>query len=244
MSIKLLEDNFITSAEGEVVVKTYHCTELDPILGWFGYRINGYISVTNKRLLYYACGSSGYGASGNSRSCVELWLADACNIKQEIGTRFSMLRLFLASIIVYVLGSATNLGLAAFFHQVFSQIEVGSMTVRLLALFKITVATLVAAKSFSKPYEKVSRLALAAVAAGLIANLQLALAWQVAAGMIPTWYLWFGFLLVAVTGLYVLWCLYWFIRREYIHIRVVGKSAFNDNPPINISADSFWSELI
>ena len=239
--MNIFEDNRLTPAEGEVAVKTYHCTTLDPIFAWFGRKINGYITVTNKRVLYYACGSSGYGATGNSQSCVEVWLPDACNITQDVGTRFSLVRLFLASIIVFLVGSATNLGLAAFLNQAFSQMDVEPTTVRLLALLKISVAALVASKTFSIPYEKISRLALAAVVAGLIANLHLALAWGVFAGMIPATYLWFGFFLDAVAGFYVLWCLYWFIRREYIHIRLAGKNSSMKDPPIHIFAASFWS---
>lgn len=243
MNIKILEDNHLTPAEGEVAVKTYHCTALDPIFAWFGMKINGYISVTNKRLLYYAFGSSGYGAAGNSRSCVAVWLADACNITQEIGTRFSLLRLILAGGVIFVIGSATNLGTTVFLKLAFPQMDIGPMTIRLLTLVKISVAAIITARTFSIPHEKISRVALVAVVAGLTANLHLALTWGVFVGMIPVPYLWFGFLLDVAVTLYSLWCLYWFIRREYIHIKVVGKNANNQYPPIDISANSFWSRI-
>jgi len=66
MSFKLI-DNHLAPAEGEIVVRTYHCTNLSPVFALMGLKTDGYLTVTNQRVVYFAEGSSVYGAAGNSK---------------------------------------------------------------------------------------------------------------------------------------------------------------------------------
>jgi len=92
MSFKLI-DNHLTPAEGEIVVRSYHCTTLSPVFAFIGLKTNGYLTVTNKRVVYFAEGSSLFGATGNSKYYDEVPLADIANLSLRKGTRFSFLRL-------------------------------------------------------------------------------------------------------------------------------------------------------
>src|SRR4051812_18728122 len=92
MSFKLI-DNHLTPAEREVTVRTYHCTTLSPAFSLVGLKTNGYLTVTNKRIVYFAEGSSLFGAAGNSKLSKEVPMADVANLSFGKGTRFSFLRL-------------------------------------------------------------------------------------------------------------------------------------------------------
>ena len=195
--------------------------------------------------MYYACGASGYGAAGNSRSCVEVWLADACNITQDIGTRFSMLRLFLAQIVSLLVFAATNIALKGILllAALVSENKVADpLIIRLIIFLQLSIAAMFVCKSFLVSYEKMSRLIFVVVAASVMFNLILTLL-PLSFGVIPRLYFWAGIAMAILLVVYYLWCLYWFIRREYIHIKVVGKNANMKDPPINISADSLWSRI-
>lgn len=242
MSIKLFEDNHLTPAEGEVAVKTYHCTALDPIFTWFGVKIDGYVTVTNKRLVYFASGSSGYGATGNSRSCVEVWLPDACNITQAIGTRFSILRLVLAGVISFALGALTNLGLFAIWTAMFTSGAASLANVRLMLFLQVALATFCTVRALFTPHDRIARLAFSAVSLGALFNLKAVLLFSAVVDLPPV-YSWSTWIIGAALAAQFLWSLYWFVRRRYFHIKVVGKNANMVNPPINISADSFWSRI-
>src|ERR1035437_200269 len=99
MSFKLI-DNHLSPAEGEVVVRTYHCTNLSPIFTLIGLKTDGYLTVTNRRVVYFAEGSSGYGAAGQSKCYSEVPLADVANLSFSNGTRFSFLRLLCGLVFV------------------------------------------------------------------------------------------------------------------------------------------------
>ena len=237
-----MEDNHVTPAEGEVTVKSYHCTALDPIFAWFGVRINGYLTVTNKRLLYYACGVTGYGATGNSRSCVEVWLPDACNITQDIGTRFSILRLFLASVISFVVAKVTQLGLFYIWVRFIASGAADLTTVRLAIFLEVVLAIFCTVSALLTAYDKIARLVFSSVALCVLYNLNAVLLFSTAADLSPAYY-WGSWAIGALLAAQFLLSLYWFVRRRYYHIKVVGKNANMINPPINISADSFWSRI-
>jgi hypothetical protein len=54
----------ITLSDGEVIIRTYHCTSSKPsLLAWFAVDNNGYITVTNKRVIYRSLGKSSHGIS-------------------------------------------------------------------------------------------------------------------------------------------------------------------------------------
>ena len=84
-------DSYLAPAEGEVVVRNYHCTSLSPVFRLIGTKIDGFLTVTNKRIVYFATGSSLFGIRGHSRQCSDVPIADVANIMLGNGTRFSLL---------------------------------------------------------------------------------------------------------------------------------------------------------
>ena len=258
MSIKLLEDH-LTPAEGEHVVKTFHCTTLDPMLFRIGTKINGYITVTNKRLIYFAHGHSGFGAQGSNRQAIELPIADVSNIEQISGTRFDIVRLIFGIITVILSCSFTSVLIEYLISQftpktggIFGQLMGPSLEqYRIVFLIKVMLATFFIARSFLTPWNQLTRLIFAAAGAGIIggAAVNPVGIFSLARCFLPSgWdsvldvYIWISQMLGALAYLYIIWCLYWFIRRGYIAIGVTSKSG-RSHPTINISGFSLWSKF-
>ena len=85
--------------EGEVSVKTYLCTEFNSRV--FGINAQGYLEVTNKRLLFQALGKS---MSGWSVIHSEVAIQDVSEIKIYKGNSFNIL--------LFILGIVVSLALA------------------------------------------------------------------------------------------------------------------------------------
>jgi hypothetical protein len=234
MSIKLLEDH-LTPAEDEQVVKTYHCTTLDPMLFQIGSKINGYITVTNKRLVYFATGYSGFGAKGNSKKSIELPIADISNMAQGVGTRFDIIRLIVGLITGFVFAAMAAIVVNFLMLMFIAHISPGSVQSRLVVFIDIAIATLLVARSFLTPFDCLTRTMFAAAGFGIIYNFRLSMFFL----GVPSLYIWAGQALGALVALYLLWCLYWFIRRNYLTINVSSKSGYS--VPIQIRGFSLWS---
>lgn len=82
MSFKLMNEHLV-AAEGESSVRTYHCTKT--------FWSNGFLTITNKRVVFFASGSSCWGVGGNSTVYNEVPLADVATLALGRGTKFSML---------------------------------------------------------------------------------------------------------------------------------------------------------
>lgn len=99
MAFDLLHDH-LTPAEGETTVRSYHCTSLSSWL--LSLKAEGYLTVTNKRLVFYASGSS---LGGKSILHSEVPIADVSGINSYKGTHFSFSHLLTALVVSFVLGS-------------------------------------------------------------------------------------------------------------------------------------------
>jgi hypothetical protein len=95
MPFKLLGE-YLTPADREDTVRTYHCTSL--ISRLLGVQAEGYLTVTNKRVVFYAYGSS---YAGKSVLHNEVPIADVSGLSTYKGTYFSIGH-FLAAVIVSV----------------------------------------------------------------------------------------------------------------------------------------------
>lgn len=96
MGYKLLEQH-LTPAERESAVKSYHCTSLASRL--LGLKAEGYLTVTNKRVVFHAFGSS-YGGESVLQS--EMPVEDVSGISFYKGTYFSVFHLLTALFLAWI----------------------------------------------------------------------------------------------------------------------------------------------
>jgi hypothetical protein len=103
----LIQHN-VTPAEGEQSVRTYCCTRYKS--SFLGIQTEGYLGVTNKRVIYQATGSS---TGGRSVIQSEVPIADVSGLTSFKGIYFSILHLLgvliLTSVIVPLLTTAIGL---------------------------------------------------------------------------------------------------------------------------------------
>ena len=252
MGFNLFEKE-LASAEGETIVKTYHCSKLSPALALFGLRVNGYVVVTNRRLVYYAEGSSGFGATGNNRLYNEVPLAEVTNISMSQGTRFSLLRLigglFSAMIIIQSVTAVLGLIWGQLGHE-------NPYFLRAFIFVQLAVAAYLVARVSRIERESFARILLSACTLGLIAwggqvpslpglspnGVFMALGRAMRPEIIPPAYSWVLLCLALLSGGYFLWCLYWFVRRQYFLMGVVSKSS--QYPSITIAGYSVFGRQI
>ncbi len=242
MSFKLI-DNHLSPAEGEIVVRTYHCTNLSPVFALIGLKTDGYLTVTNKRVVYFAEGSSVYGAAGNSKLYNEVPIADVANLSLSKGTRFSFLRLLCgllfgqipAAIVTVILSSVMS---------VLEGIGGGSnpYLLRFGVFVQLSVAILLVFRSLSIPRESIVRLMLAASSLSLVLSVPaLVLVHARGLQLLPSIYQPGLAILSIPLACYWLWCLYWFIRREYLTMAIRSKT--NWPPSIQIAGVSWWGRI-
>jgi len=242
MSFKLI-DNHLAPAEGEVVVRTYHCTNLSPVFALIGLKTDGYLTVTNKRVVYFAEGSSVYGAAGNSKLYNEVPIADVANISLRKGTRFSFLRLLCGLLFGQIPAGIITLILSGVL-SVLGGADSGSnpYLLRLGVFLQLSVASLLVFRSLSIPRESVVRFMLAASGLSLVLSVPaLALAHGRGLQLLPSIYQSAMTILSIPLVCYWLWCLYWFIRREYLTMAIRSKT--NWPPSIQIAGVSWWGRI-
>ena len=85
----------VTACDGEVTVKTYQCSYFNSIL--LGFKADGFVEVTNKRLLFQAIGK---GSSKKSIIHSEVPLPEVVGINIYKGQGFNIFRLLLGIIIL------------------------------------------------------------------------------------------------------------------------------------------------
>lgn len=90
----------VTPCEGEVSIKSYQCTQFNSRV--FGLKANGFLEVTNKRLLFQALGK---GMNGYSVIHSEVAISDVSEIKIYKGNSFNILML--------IIGIILSIGVAA-----------------------------------------------------------------------------------------------------------------------------------
>ena len=238
MSFQIIR-NHLSPAEGEIVVRTYHCTTISPVFALIGLKIDGYLTVTNKRLVYFSEGSSLFGVAGSSKHYDEVPLADVANISLSRGTRFSFLRLLggllFGQIPAVIVTSLLLLALSASGGG-------NPYMIRLCVFLQLFAAGLLVLSSLSISRESVVRFMLAASGLLLVASLP-ALALASGRGLPPLSPIYKQAMLILSVPLlgYWLWCLYWFIRREYLIMAI--KSKTNWPPSIRIEGVSWWGRI-
>jgi tetratricopeptide (TPR) repeat protein len=238
MSFQLLS-NRLAPAEGETLVRSYHCTTVSPAFGLIGLKIDGYLTVTNKRLVYYAEGSSLFGITGNSKRDDEVPLADVANISLSRGTRFSFLRLLGALLFGQIPAAIIAFGflvaLSVLGRSNFYLLQLGS-------LLQLSAAWILVLLSLSISRESIVRFMLAATSLFLVVSAPV-LGFTSARGLpsLPPGY---GLTMLALGMpllVYWAWCLYWFFRREYLTLALRSKT--NWPPSIQIVGVSWWGRI-
>jgi tetratricopeptide (TPR) repeat protein len=242
MSFQIINKH-LSPAEGESVVRTYHCTSLSPVFALIGLKTDGYLTVTNKRLIYYSEGSSVFGVAGGSKHYDEVPLADVANLSLSRGTRFSFLRLLGGLLFGQIPGCIIVLVFLVALSMLGRESEGGnSYLLRLDVFLQLSAAGLLVLRSLSIPRESVVRFMLAASGLLLVASTPvLALACGNGMLLLPPIYR-SAMLILSVPLLgYWLWCLYWFIRREYLILAIRSKT--NWPPSIHIAGVSWWGRI-
>lgn len=226
MTFELLGAN-LTPAEHEETVRTYHCTTLTS--GLLRLRAEGYLTITNKRAVFYAFGNS---FSGKSILQSEVPIADISGINCYKGTYFSLKRLFvvlaLSFIIVNIVITISGLTVFTSFISLLSRNpSVMSRESNLPSFFWIlvflTLFTLVG--SFFISSKKIWRSVLAFVGTTFLLGLAI-----------------FGgnnglvYILVFIAAIYSFICSFWYAQRETLSLAIGSKGGLYT--PIAISGIS------
>lgn len=217
----------VVPAQGENTVRTYHCTSLSS--GWLRLKAEGYLTITNKRVIFYAFGSS-YG--GTSIFLSEAPIADISGINSYKGTSFSIMRLLTALVASFVVGSILN---AIINTATLLLVRGDPGTIQGVSLF-LPIA--IAAFSFFFFKEGQIQRPILASTGAMVAF------WLGGASMAGSFFSGFtapssvnvGGLTPFVifgSGIYVLVTLYWYAKRESISLAIGSKGG--SSTPITIS---------
>lgn len=123
----------IVPAEGEISVKTYLCTAFNSFL--FGIKANGYLEVTNKRVLFQAMGNDRSKSPSVLHS--EVPISEVVGINIYKGKTFNLLRL-IVGIILHLLSAPIVAVLMAFILSGLDNSPVLSQII-IWALFGVSV---------------------------------------------------------------------------------------------------------
>lgn len=118
----------ISPAEGEVSIKAYLCTHFDSQL--FGIKADGYLEVTNKRLLFQSVGKN---VSGNSAIHSEVAIGDVSEIKIYKGKTFNVALFLLGVILVLIIAAAVK----GFFYAALNSNVWGTLFALALSVYGI-----------------------------------------------------------------------------------------------------------
>jgi len=217
-----LIQNNITPADGEQSVRTYCCTYYKSKL--LGIETNGYLGVTNKRVIFQATNAS---TSGNNVIQSEVPVADVSGISSYKGIYFSILHLLGAIILTLIIASIaiSLLGLIAVAIENYDLFQVLGWAVALLAFFSSFV---VEVKSIWRP---------------VFAGLSMASFIALGGGSLLNSFSFFGrsnrsggfiFFLAAIMLIYAIVCAFWYARRPTFSLSVNSKGG--SNTPIAISS--------
>lgn len=216
-----LLDTAVSPANDEETIRTYFCTYYRSRL--IGLEAEGYLGVTNKRVIFHANGSS---AGSNSVIQSEVPIADISGIASFKGTYFSIWHalgaFFVSALISIVVSTLVNyLGWQAGYDT----FQVVGWIVAIAAL----------AGSFALKSQVIWRSVLAAVSVSVVASLGVSRftnsfmsnLFSGGSGMGPE--LVVGFLV----GLYTLLCFFWYARRPTFSLSISSKGG--SSTPISIS---------
>ncbi|MCI0558930.1 MAG: hypothetical protein MN733_10575 [Nitrososphaera sp.] len=240
MNFKLLGEH-LTPAEGELTVRAYHCTSLASRL--LSLKAKGYLTITNKRVVFYAHGSS---YAGKSVLHSEVPIADVSGINTYKGTYFSIGHFLGALIVSFWAGiiiSAIVSGLVTLIVNLLAS-EFDFESTQVIAIILGILGLVAIIRSAAYPKDKIWRPILAASGASLLGGL--GGVFEIVAGLfggdggLRTLLL--GLLLGLRTllliggffaGIYAIITLFWYARRETISLTVGSKGG--SSTPIAIS---------
>lgn len=101
--------NFEFSVEGEQIVRTYECTRLRKL---FSPPTIGYLTITNKRILFH---SSGKSISGHSELINDMPLEDAAAVNAYLGVSINWLLFSVFALVLFGLSTLLDSVLPRFF---------------------------------------------------------------------------------------------------------------------------------
>ena len=208
----LIQHN-VTPAEGEISVRTYSCTQYTS--KFLGLQTEGYLGVTNKRVIYQALSSS---AGGRSVIQSEVPISDVSGLTSFKGIYFSILHLLgvlvLTAIIISLLTSA--IGFMAVLLESFTAFQVITW---LIVISGLIGSFLVSIKSIWRPILAGLTVAgLAALGGGsLLNNFSLFGGGRGSGG--------WEFVLAIFALLYALLCAFWYARRPTFALEINSKGS-------------------
>lgn len=224
MTFYLLGVN-LAPAEQETTVRTYHCTTLSSSL--LQLKAEGYLTITNKRAVFYAFGKS---YAGKSILQSEVPIADISGINCYKGTYFSLKYLFVALVLSFVVGTLIN---SIFFMWFLAQDFRNPLSmIRGFNMLRITfwILPLIAlGGSFFIPRKKIWRSVLASTGTlSLLGTVVPSFVWGGAGQLV--------IILALIAAIYSLVCFFWYARRETMSLAIGSKGG--SNTPIAISGIS------
>lgn len=235
MGFSLL-DQELTPAEGEITVRNYFCTTVSSRL--LGLSANGYLTVTNKRVVFYA---SGLGLAGKSVLHSEVPIADVSGITSYKGTYFSLSHLLGALAVSFLSSSLT----AAIGGSIITSVllrdprSIGGAQALLLVL-----GLLLLLGSFLASRESILRSVVAAASValfGLLAGTGLPGSLSGGFGVFgrgdDTTMTILGNIAAIVAAIYTLVCVFWYSRRPTLSLAIGSKGGATT--PIAISGAGF-----
>lgn len=222
----------IVPAEGEKMVRTYLATTLSSRL--LSLQADGYLLVTNLRVIFYATGAS---RTGQSTLQSEVPVADVSGISCYKGNYFSWKHLLTAIFLSFVIGFTANAVvtgtvLTLFVRDINDQgfrgpEQISSGFASLQAIYWIT-AIICTIASFRIDRARVWRSVIAATGAFFAASAG-------STGMLATAISsfdrpnndgslsWLVNILILAIVLYTVWCYYWYAVRETMSIAIASK---------------------
>lgn len=217
-----LIQNNITPADGEQSVRTYCCTYYKSKL--LGIETNGYLGVTNKRLIFQAVGSS---TSGKSVIQSEVPIADVSGISSFKGIYFSipsLLSAFLLTLLIAVVLTGLLSGLAMLLESYTAFQVIGW----LVAIGALIGSFLVEVKSIWRPVlAGTSMAALIALGGGsILSSFSFFRGFSRSGGWL--------FIVAAIVLVYALVCAFWYARRPTFALAINSKGG--SSTPIAISS--------
>ena len=211
-----LISNNVVPADGERSVRTYCCTYYKSKL--LGFETNGYLGVTNKRVIFQAVSDS---VSGKNVIQSEVPIADVSGINSFKGIYFSLLSLLDALIVTGALGVVffgllTTIAMSIDSYTTFQVIAWIAAVGAMIGSFFVSV------KSIWRP---------------VLAGICVSSFFSLSSGF-------FGFggspeftlILAGFALLYTLTCMYWYARRPIFSLNISSKGG--SSTPIEISSGS------
>jgi hypothetical protein len=226
MTFSLLRDH-LTPAEGETAVRSYHCTSLSSRL--LSLKAEGHLTVTNKRVVFYAAGSS-YG--GKSVLHSEVPIADVSGINSYKGTYFSLSHLLAALVVSFILGNVAAVIISGIIlASLRNSFDFSSAQTTFLVLAIAAVGG-----SFFIPRNRIWRSVVATCGAALLIGVGgISIIGSVLGSLLGGGGGW-RVLLGVAAAIYALMCMFWYARRETISLAVGSKGG--SSTPIAISGIS------